>query len=429
MDCEGCRNCRQALAPQEPIEAVAEKEQLVCVEEPTARKAGRPKKGTPQLNLEKWMLDNRPGIYQVVDKEQHLWLCRLCNRKLKLQRDGLTFVRKHEDCQLHAAKLQLVQNNAADSVVQQEQEQKPCMGILLDQKTDSGSYVAELLQGSQQSIRNWVSAGMPHSAGDEKGKLLQSASFVETTDGILFRHTDCSGEQSYGPCHKCFSLSRNVAFINEIKRWSWRLDQVQLSHCLVLGTPEELRETEECVRSRDYFQHDQHGKELARLLHLNPIDAVCRIKTSICSIPHGRRSMSLQSLIDLRLSDFRSCSPREMERSVFLTMVNKYQNALAAGTCHKEEFELAAMLAAGKLRGEPVVEALLKSVIAKICRTEKGCTSRPCSSKFINNEMAMELLVVLGKSKASEELLQFLGNAWQWLGHSIIVFVNDCDIL
>ena len=55
----------------------------------------------------------------------------------------------------------------------------------------------------------------------------------------------------------------NPAVIAEIKKWSWKLDCVQLAHCLVLGSAGE-REQEEVIRGRDYFEESLYGSELKK---------------------------------------------------------------------------------------------------------------------------------------------------------------------
>ena len=80
-----------------------------------------------------------------------------------------------------------------------------------------------------------------------------------------------------------------------------------------------------------------------------------------------------------------------MEADVFHTLVEKYQDAVANGKCHEEEFRLAAQVASGKLENEPIVECLFKSALAKISRVERGGKQRSCTSKFVDSELAMEI--------------------------------------
>ena len=65
-------------------------------------------------------------------------------------------------------------------------------------------------------------------------------------------------------------------------------------------------------------------------------------------------------------------------------------------------------VAAGKLRCEPIVDALLKSFMSKVSKVERGCVERICTGQFFDAELAMELCLVLGKSKETKNFLQIL---------------------
>lgn len=436
MKCEACQACRdwikkeeqsltdgntEAGAPDAHVEAVGAPDAHVeavddasdAVPEPAAKKPrakGRPKKGASIFNLGEWLEQTRKGIYKVVDAKQRTFLCTLCNQNLKLQRDGETFVRLHEKRKLHQAKATLFAHgletdDGPEAAPGRVPEPTPCMGVKIEDEV----CCAPELYKYRDSFANWIAAGMPYvKSQDSSGFSAQQASVSVSADGLVLRHVQCKSENSLGPCHLCYMLSNKDSFIADIKKWSYRLDLVQLAHYLILGTTDEIREQEELIRGRDYFE-EFHDKELTKLLKSKNVDAVCRIRSWLLSVPKQKRSPSLQVLIDMRMPNFRDCSPREMDKSIFLTLMNKYRAALEAGECHKEEFQLASLVATGRLRSEPVVEVLFKSVMNKICRQDNGCVSRPGTSKYIDNEMALDLLVVLGRSKASENFLEFLG--------------------
>ena len=291
---------------------------------------------------------------------------------------------------------------------QDEQSQapafEPCKGALIDNE----KLVPEL-HAIRYSILNFVQGGMPFAVGDSKNCPLLQVSFSFHPDGLHFKHKDCTSESSAGLCNHCFQVSRNQSFISDLKHWSWRLDQVELCHLMSLGTIEEINEQIESINLRDYYLPDVHGKEVSILSKMNGIDAMNRVRWAITSIPRNKRNASLQASVDARLSDVRDLCPRNMEKSIFLTMLHKYQGAVESGQCHEDEFQLAAQVATGKLRNEPLVECLFKSAMAKMCKLDKGATQRPCTSKFVNSEMALELLVVLGRGKAAQNVLQPLG--------------------
>eukprot|EP00438_Fugacium_kawagutii_P009379 Skav231285 [mRNA] locus=scaffold161:147342:150341:+ [translate_table: standard] len=380
----------------------------VAAGDPEKRKRGRPKKGsTPFIGLKAWFEQKRAGIYQAVDEEKMIWLCRLCNQHLNMQRQGETFVHLHERRKIHQAKLELFQNGLSGVLPDgQVPERQDCRGINVDVDEKMAPKIFEI----RESIHLWMRAGMPFATG-EKSSPLSSVALAVTSQGLTMKRTDCVGGE--GPlCHHCFSLAHSKHLISDVRRWAWRLDLVQLAHTLGLGSGDDAKEQAETIMSRDYFSNAEHDAELKLLMRQTPADALSRIKTGLAmikanllSIPKNRRNASLQALIETRLTSARDIAPRNMERSMFLTLVNKYHTAVENGECHHDQFKLAAAVAAGKLKNEPLIEVLFKSAMSKLCKLERGATARPCTSKFVSSEMAMDMMIVFGRSKASENFL------------------------
>ena len=422
MPCEACRECRTSAKEKlnGEIEKVQEKE--ACEEdagnEPEekiekqqqqlphlgGRRRGRPRKDQTWEGLASWIEKNRANIYQCVDAENHVWLCRLCNCTLKCQRDGLTFISKHELRGMHQDKLKLMELCPEDPAPE-VQPLRPCTGAnILLQDT-----LVPQLFAVKQSAQIWVFGGMPCVLADGKAKCpLQDVSFRTTVDALIFKSKDCTGQEGPGLCHHCYQVSRNPVLVAELKKWAWKMDQIQLAHLYLLGEPDEVREHEEAIMVRDYFDAEVHGKELKRLSSLKPLDAVAQIRQSFVAINKMKRNASLQGIIETRLADIRDFAPQNLDKNIFQSMIRKYQDAVESGLCHKDEFEMASKIATGKLRSEPLVNALFKSALFKISKVEAGAESRLCTSKYVNPEMALEMLVVLGRSKQSEHVLKFL---------------------
>eukprot|EP00438_Fugacium_kawagutii_P009849 Skav209416 [mRNA] locus=scaffold1411:186413:189705:+ [translate_table: standard] len=407
-----CQRCRQLAKGEElssPPSASPEKSpepEPVCDEdkkpEVEGRKRGRPKKGSDGWEgLSHWLEKNRTGIYQPLDAESRAWLCRLCNQELRLQRDGTTFVLLHERRELHKDKLKLFNNGLISFKGIDEERIGPCTGANIA----ADELLVPDLFAARESVHNWILGGMPLVTGDGP---LQEAVFHFTGNKLMFKSSKCAGSDSKGLCGKCFHLSRNSALVREVKRWSWRLDQIQLAHLLMMGTQEETRDHQESICKRDYFDAEVHGRELKMLMSRSIPDAIGHIRQSILAIHKGKRNASLQGIIDTRLVDIKDITPKNLEKSMFQTLVRKYMGAVERGECHKDEFRMASLVASGKMASEPLVNALFKSALHKISRVENG-SIRPCTSKYVNPEMALEMLVILGKSTHSENFLQLLG--------------------
>lgn len=416
MGCEACRECRK-LVSREPNQAdapplldgddgsAADADQGVPPPPPPpsqpVRARGRPKKsGASWPGLKNWLESTRPGIYQVVEEGSFQWLCRLCNQVLKFQRDADTFVKAHEKRALHISQLAALKAGVEHALPRPEEVATACQGVDIC----NDSRLAPELHKLQASIAAWIAGGSPLAKGN--GNPLGLASFTCSQDGITFRHVECEGQVMVGLCPKCYSLSRNSSFIADLKHWAWKLDLVQLCNHMVMNNDDEIRELAEAIPSRDYFDPEVHKPQLDQLLKMNPADAIGNIRYGILSIPRIRRAASLQALIDLRLSDTRQLLPTSMESSIFSTLMQKFQGAVQNGVCHRKEFEMASMIASGKLRAEPVVEALFKSTLSRLSKISNGALQRTGTSEFFANGLSMDLLLLLGKSKESHKLLQ-----------------------
>ena len=64
-----------------------------------------------------------------------------------------------------------------------------------------------------------------------------------------------------------------------------------------------------------------------------------------------------------------------------------------------------AMVVTGELRsrGGAVLDALFKSAMMML---ERGCETRPCSSKFFDSELGAELMFLLGRDKCVKQVLR-----------------------
>lgn len=207
-------------------------EMPVFVEE---RKRGRPKKGHQWIGLDEYLSKHREGIYEVIDRENQIWRCNLCRMQLKMQRNGLTFFYKHEAKEMHKLKLKMLETGIEQEQVKVEDVAKPCSGTNVMEE-DS------VLHHLKESIANWVAGGMPFATGDKNGKdswMQQlSVSFTTRVQGINLKHKMCQSSLCVGCCDLCHHLLNNPNLEVDIKKWSFRLDLVQLAHLTILGTPE-----------------------------------------------------------------------------------------------------------------------------------------------------------------------------------------------
>ena len=107
--------------------------------------------------------------------------------------------------------------------------------------------------------------------------------------------------------------------------------------------------------------------------------------------------------------------------------MQKFQGAVQNGVCHRKEFEMASMIASGKLRAEPVVEALFKSTLSRLSKISNGALQRTGTSEFFANGLSMDLLLLLGKSKESHKWLQPLEFAIRSLVSDVLFILYILD--
>ncbi|CAE7658027.1 abcB2 [Symbiodinium sp. CCMP2456] len=207
------------------------------------KRRGRPVSKEQGPRLHDSIQQHRPEVYRL--KSGARYDCLACGCEVNFQRtstSGWDFLLQHEKSAKHTKGLTRL------SAHHDEQDEEPllalpssgCPGHLLGA---SGC----MLQHLEASIRAWVSSGMLQIKGSELSKLVVQP----MEDKILIRHMNCAGTSSATLCVACRQVPKRKPFMQDIARWSLRLDQASLAyHCVY--RPEEVAKLLGEMQAKDY---------------------------------------------------------------------------------------------------------------------------------------------------------------------------------
>ena len=150
------------------------------------------------------------------------------------------------------------------------------------------------------------------------------------------------------------------------------------------------------------------GKDLSALLELPNDQLISTIRRKVESVAGYRRSASLQAFLDGRISKLRVCFHDDVQKTAFATLMHRFRAAVANGEAFPEDLRLGSMIAAGALRGDIVVDALLKSYLCKKDKEKRGCV-RTGTGKFFGEDAAHEIAFSLGIAQECRSVLQLFG--------------------
>ena len=158
-------------------------------------KAGRPVKGSRSHGvLERWILENRPGVYKATKSSDtdYTYFCVPCDKEVRFFRDGVTYVTLHEKGAQHEEGLRCLGLSASGEPVD---GRKPCRGVSIDEVEGS---IANLTD----SFRVWFAAGQPAAKGvGSSVTFADQAVFKATDDGKFLARAGMYKGKSFEPSH------------------------------------------------------------------------------------------------------------------------------------------------------------------------------------------------------------------------------------
>ena len=186
-----------------------------------------------------------------------------------------------------------------------------------------------------------------------------------------------------------------------ICKLSWYIDV----HRLAFAMHQLLDE----VRRRDYISLELFGDELESMLKGSRADRKLRFfqasKRGLESFPKNRRSPAMIAFLQRYHVD-RVAKPKgTVEEDAHFALALALGDAVSNGAARTTDLKLAAMVAAGKLQGLKLVEALTTTFLYNFERSLAN-SRKKCSSEHIRTECVQEALCTLGKSSEVQALLR-----------------------
>ena len=135
---------------------------------------------------------------------------------------------------------------------------------------------------------------------------------------------------------------------------------------------------------------DYAGKNLRQLLAAETSELVKWVRSSFLKV--SNKSASLQNFCDLVVE---GSLPKNLTKAHLLKDTTKkllitFGENIEKGVISTEDTSLAAMVLAGKLRSKPAVSVLLKSVLDRQDREDRGCTQRPNRTLMAEEQLRLE---------------------------------------
>ena len=409
LKCASCRALRDRVLEQEtseghaeagdrpppPVAEVALEVALVRpaqqAEEAVASNGrGRPKIGAEVVTLATWLELNRPGMYK--HKMGTLWICSLCNAEVQCFRkaeSGRRYVKRHEKHDSHRHKLGLVEG------------QTPCPGIALGKAESS----LDRLRGCCEA---WHKHGciQTKAASEDNGR---SCVWTWRSEALVLKHRACVGQsRSDKACGPCQRLADSKSFQKEVAHWGLRIEYATFMHTLVYGTDDERLKATEALQTHEgnlFFR----GEIQSALDVENPGGQVWMLKRLLQSVPTTARTPRLHEFIEMSVRDVHFRESSNTEREAFKSLCDRFATGVLTNKVNREDLQLAAAVAAGKLSGNRVVSCLLQSFCLKQDKLARGLEDRVNSSKLCDEATTQEIYWSLGRSQQTNSLLHYFG--------------------
>ena len=355
--------------------------------------------------LPEWIEKHRSGVYVMEDRYRLLARCVPCGKLLKLHRANSTlYIHLHEKNPRHCNNLDRLKKTDAFPV-SQPATSSPCTGASV--RRGGGYMLCRILDSLHCWHRHGCIAATPR---DGETDVLSQCRWEVHQDTLLLRSTRCTQTAAPGCpcCRTCAALANNRKLCETVSAWAYRIDLTDLAIDVCYGTDETVRERQQELRGRDYRKEDLAGKDLSALLELPNDQLISTIRRKVESVAGYRRSASLQAFLDGRISKLRVCFHDDVQKTAFATLMHRFRAAVANGEAFPEDLRLGSMIAAGALRGDIVVDALLKSYLCKKDKEKRGCV-RTGTGKFFGEDAAHEIAFSLGIAQECRSVLQLFG--------------------
>ncbi|CAE7236669.1 Mlf [Symbiodinium sp. CCMP2592] len=345
---------------------------------------GGPTGGSEVPRLISWMQQERSAVYRHISGARYF--CRSCDAECSFYRETLSakyHVLGHESSAKHKRGLQRLGAGTPTMTAL-----VPCAGI--DVKT-------------ADSVQTWISHGMMalRNESEAAGALSQVRVCVQAGTNIM-RHKDCDGGLCEGGlCRECKKMSRDKRMLEAIAAWARRLDGSNLIY-LCVYKPKSLKNKLESMLVSDYAAYSNKcRREVETCLQVYDgmgrcaLHELCR-RWWLC-LNSGNLTPELRQFIRLNVADLELLRCEPEEQLAYEALCEGFDKKLC---CNNEDLELAAYIAAGKMRPHIAVNALLHTFVQAERRISSGAAPLR-HNKSLPDDVRIELASNLGQSEAA----------------------------
>ena len=405
----------QQLVPVEPSQPVLG---------PKVAKKGRPPKSEAQdqrWNLHVFIKLHRAEMYlQTADSfapDKFTYRCLACKRNIGFQsQTNPEKLHRHERGGNHKIrglrKLAGEPEQAGEDEADEEEagvhEALPirdadnrCQGISCDDSS------LPVLHSFKESFENWVFAGQPSTmyAEREQNPIAELLVRLEGRS-VWVSSKNCQGKFYLCDlaCQQCRQQALCKGVHKHVCKMSYLVDLCSLAHKLSHSTQACVRDFVAVMEARDYKKLGYAGDDLAKFLSRpSNVEKVRAIVHKFHCIPAWRLNPSLKSLVNTWLVSTPSFHANDVESSAHACLVQQLSSAVRDGQCQSGDLELAAKVAAGRLRGDSLVQGLVTSFLSMF---EEDLRNRRFRTSSKHVAATQDALLDMGQSEEMRRLLE-----------------------
>ena len=195
---------------------------------------------------------------------------------------------------------------------------------------------------------------------------MRGASLTLKNESVMLRSDKCQKQYSRrdGACAECKKLASKAAVQKHVCKQSYVVDLCALAFNISHRSDKDVDLHLKMMRKRDYYKKGWAGQDLDKLMGSpSKLEQVRSIVHRLQCIPSWRLNPALKALLQKWLVPTPSFHSGDVESSAHASLVQQLAGAVREGRCRSEDLALAAKVAAGRLRGDSLVQGLVTSFL------------------------------------------------------------------
>ena len=196
--------------------------------------------------------------------------------------------------------------------------------------------------------------------------LCGGASLTLKNESVMLRSDKCQKQYSRrdGACAECKKLASKAAVQKHVCKQSYVVDLCALAFNISHRSDKDVDLHLKMMRKRDYYKKGWAGQDLDKVMGSpSKLEQERSIVHRLQCIPSWRLNPALKALLQKWLVPTPSFHSGDVESSAHASLVQQLAGAVREGRCRSEDLALAAKVAAGRLRGDSLVQGLVTSFL------------------------------------------------------------------